>query len=529
MPRNRTHQTRRPRTPLWVVEGLDITRLRRVPFWSVAGVAAAVGIVLAVVLPDLIPPTPLVGAAVGLAALLLGLAAAVAVDAADLTVRGPRHVRAAGGELVAVLPSHADADAARPLAEAVLEAREDGSQRLLLGLAAAGRDARRCAAWTDALADALARTGVSVLRVDLANGRSERPGLVEVVREGRKLPSVVTFDPELRLARIGAGRDHAGALEVLPTLPTRLPRDLDVLLVALPTAASRQVVAATRALDHVLVVAERDTTSRVDLIAGLDAMEAAGIAAQVALLDDRTAARLAAPVATAVAPSDAEPASPAPLPADAQEVGGTTGAEPAAAAPLPADAQEVGGTTEPEPASPAPLPADAQEVGGTTGAEPASPAPLPADAQEVGDATGAEPASEPGPLTRRLGARAAAPDAPDHGIRLLPGATPPGAPSPDLGQPSVVAPRDVDVLDGAAAARAAARSNAADDELPPIGDHRPRRTLDVADPVDVTGELPRLGRDGRPSRGEDAEDDDLRTTAQLAILIDDLQARGERP
>jgi hypothetical protein len=224
----------------------------------------------------------------------------VAIDAADLTVRGPRHVRAAGGELVAILPTTADVDRAMPLAEAVLEAREDG-KRLLLGLAAAGRDARRSAAWTDALAVALARTGVSVLRVDLASGRSERPGLVEVVRDGQKLPTVVSFEPDLRLARLGAGRDHAGALEVLPTLPTRLPRDLDVLLVALPTAASRQVVTATRALDHVLVVAERDTTSRVDLIAGLDAMEAAGIAAQVALLDDRTAARLATSVASAAA------------------------------------------------------------------------------------------------------------------------------------------------------------------------------------------------------------------------------------
>jgi hypothetical protein len=301
---------RRPRTPLWVVEGLDIARLRAVPLRAVVVALCLVGVVLAILVPDLVPPTALVGAAVALAALLLGLAVAVAVDAADLTVRGPRHVRAAGGELVAILPSGPDPEGAVPLAEAVLEAREEDGQRLLLGLAAAGRDARRCSAWTDALAVALARTGASVLRVDLANGRSERAGLVEVVREGRKLPSVVTFDPDLRLARIGAGHDHAGALEALPTLPTRLPRDLDVLLVALPTAASRQVVAATAALDHVLVVAERDSTSRVDLIAGLDALEAAGIAAQVMLLDDRTAARLAPAAAVEVDAALADAAAP---------------------------------------------------------------------------------------------------------------------------------------------------------------------------------------------------------------------------
>jgi hypothetical protein len=597
---------RRSRAPLWVIEGLDIARLRAVPLRTVLVVVCVVGLVLAIVLPDLVPATPLVGAAVALAALLLGLAVAVAVDAADLTVRGPRHVRAAGGELVAILPTTPDPDEVAPLAAAVLEAREGEGKRLLLGLAAAGRDARRCAAWTDALAVAIARTGASVLRVDLASGRSERPGLVEVVREGRKLPAVVSFERDLRLARVGAGRDHAGALEVLPIFPTRLPRDLDVLLVALPTAASRQVVAATRALDHVLVVAERDTTSRVDLIAGLDALEAADIAAQVALLDDHTSSRLGASPASV---GHLEPGTQADAddrdPPIARTEPAATGDDVGAAGPAPQPATDrpaQPGSTERGEADPdhrpdvvTPTASAPEPVVPSAGAPRNDP-----DANEHArgperDAPAAEPAPAPAAPTEHAPQSAdgsATDDVADRGIRLLPGAerTRPGR--SDLQQPSV-APRDVDVMLGAAAADAAARVDAAEDPDPDpdpepaaegtaprprpvdatsepaavtpsaerlpadtapeptpapsptgpqagvVAPHRPapRRPMGqaptdvpIADPVDVTDELPRIqGGPPRPGRRdpEEPERDDLRTTAQLAILIDDLQSRPD--
>jgi hypothetical protein len=597
---------RRSRTPLWVIEGLDIARLRAVPLRVVAGLICAVGIVLAILAPDLVPPTPLVGAAVAVAGLLLGLAAAVAVDAADLTVRGPRHVRAAGGELVAILPTQPDVDEAMPLAEAVLEAREGENKRLLLGLAAAGRDARRCSAWTDALAVALARTGASVLRVDLASGRSERAGLVEVVREGRKLPSVVTFEPDLRLARIGAGRDHAGALEVLPTLPARLPRDLDVLLVALPTAASRQVVAATRALDHVLVVTERDTTSRVDLIAGLDALEAAGIAAQVALLDDRTARLLSPPPAEEPAsdePTSDEPTSDEPA-SDEDPDDGPGADEPAAS-----DVASDGSSGED--------PAETRTLQPSAGVVPVAGVQNPADTRVLDQEAAAPAASQPSAALEEAleeapdEAPARTPAAPeDGGIRLLPGAeTTPRSAASDLAQPSIaaerppttgeaptareqeqpaeapspapapetrrqpsVSARDIDVVLEAAAAGAVARAETDDDPLPPVRQPAARQTAtrqiderqpaerepaerehaerehaerkspqepvpwvtsaELPDPVDVTDELPRIeGHSSRPRRQEDdqPERDDLRTTAQLAILLDDLEARRDRP
>ena len=289
---NDTSRTdRRPRPRLWLVEGLDIVERRRLLLIAVILGVAAVGALLAAVVPDLVPPVPIVGAAVGFVAVLLGLAAIMAVDAMDGTVRGPRHVKAAGGELIAVLHAVPSEDEATSLAASVLQARP-GDGPLLLGLAATGRDARRAAALTDSLAVALVDAGVSVLCVDLASGRSDPPGLHEVVRDGIKFNQAVTIEPGRKLARLGAGEDATGALGAVASLPDRLPRDLDVLLVALPTATSRQVVGAVRPLDHLLLVAERDRTSRVDVIAALDAVESVGAQAQVALVDDRTAERL---------------------------------------------------------------------------------------------------------------------------------------------------------------------------------------------------------------------------------------------
>ncbi len=291
--RDRAHRPSHP--PLWLVEGLDIVSRKRVLLAAVTAAVIVLGAIAALVLPELVPPTPVVGAAIGVAGLLLGLAAAVATDATDLVVRGPRHVAAAGGELVAVLPRDPSVAAAGPLAAAVLEVREPGVP-LLLAFATASRDARRSSAWTDAIARSLVSDGVGVLRVDLASGRSEHPGLVEVVRDGTRLADAVTFEPGVKLAQLSAGRDHADALAALTELPGRLPRDLDIMLVSLPTAASRSVVTAATALDHVLIIVERDRTSRVDLIASLDALEAAGTHAQVVLLDTSTAMRLAPPV-----------------------------------------------------------------------------------------------------------------------------------------------------------------------------------------------------------------------------------------
>jgi hypothetical protein len=347
--RTASNRSRRARPPLWLVEGLDIVRLRKGVLGAVVGAVVAAGIAMAILFPAIVPPVPIVGVAVAVAAILLGLAVAISVDAADLTIRGPRHVAAAGAELVAILPEHGDETDAEDLANAVLDARAEEDRKLLLGLASCGLDVRATVEWTDVIGLAIAHRDASVLRVDLASGRTPEPGLYEVHHGERRLNEVVDFEPDLRLARTGAGSDQAGALTTLPALHERLPRDLDVLLVAMPAAASRPVVVAARSLDHVLLVVERDATSRVDLIAALDALESAGAHAQVVLLDTPTAAvyrRVPAPVVEPEPAGDLVAEEPVPPPEPAHSA-----PEPAATPPGSAVAAPEHEVAAPEPAA----------------------------------------------------------------------------------------------------------------------------------------------------------------------------------
>jgi hypothetical protein len=86
-------------------EALAIVERRRRLLRTVVVAVVLVGLLLTVLAPGLLPSHPLVGAAVALVALLVGFTVTLAVDAGDDTVRGPRHVATAGGELVGVLPT----------------------------------------------------------------------------------------------------------------------------------------------------------------------------------------------------------------------------------------------------------------------------------------------------------------------------------------------------------------------------------------------------------------------------------------
>jgi hypothetical protein len=501
-------RSRPSRPPLWLVEGLDIVQHRRRLLLAVVAVVVALGVLLAVVAPGIVPPVPVVGAAVGLAAVLLGLAAILAADTADLTVRGPRHVGAAGGELVAVLPHDPDPSAAARLADAVSEAKEEG-EPLLLGLAASGSDTRRTSGWTDALARALSDSGLRVLRIDLASGDGEGPGLVEVVRGELKLAQAVEFEAGLRLTRLGPGGDRAGALEALAELTTRLPPDLDVLLAALPTAATRQVVQAVACLDHVLIVAERDRTSRVELIAGLDALEAAGTHPQVVLLDEHTAARL----------GEREPAS------------DTTAAAAELLASVPAST-----TVRPVPPRVTLLPADpsaslAPTQPGLSDPDPVLPTPDP-------DPDPVAPDPDPGPIVPEPDPLPVPPEPGPLPVPPEPGPGPivpepdplPAPPEPAPGSDAAAAPRPVDVLLGAAAASATAQiaadlRHAETDEAP----HQDDAAAQEPTEADATDEILPVGGGPALQPRDPVQDDLLRTTAQLALLMEDLEGRVETP
>jgi hypothetical protein len=276
-----------PPRPAWLTDALEVAERRAGLLLGAVAAVLVLGVILAIVVPDVVPPTPWVGAGVAIAAILLGMAVTLAVDAGSATIRGPRDVAHVGADLVAVLPSEVTVDGVRDLAVAVLDARPE--RRVTLGLAgtSAGVDV---VGWTDALGVAVAQAGASVLVVDLASGATPGDGVLEVVREGVTLGRAVTFENDIKLARLGAGRDLDGAVEAAATLPDRLPKDLEVLIVGLPPVTGTGVVTACAALDTVLVGASAGETPRVRLQAGVEAIEGAGGIPQVILVDDRAAA-----------------------------------------------------------------------------------------------------------------------------------------------------------------------------------------------------------------------------------------------
>jgi|GEM_PF-5357299 len=280
----------RRRPPLWAIELLDVLDRRGpVALWA-AGVLAALVLLIASLAPTVVPASAAVGLVVGATALAAGVAVAAALDALDVRVRGPRHVRSGGGDLVALLPvgvTDADAD---ELAAAVLEARPDGTA-MHLGLAPVGAEPLAAVAWTRALAAALGRAGTTVLLADLT-AAPDGPGVLEVVRDRLPLADVVTYADGAPVATIGPGGDPVAALGAVVSLPTLLPEDVGVLLVALPQVSTRAVVNAARVLDQVVLVAEANLTSRVELMASLDALRVAGCAPQVALVDGATYRRV---------------------------------------------------------------------------------------------------------------------------------------------------------------------------------------------------------------------------------------------
>ncbi len=273
------------------METLDVLDLRASSLWGTALAVSVLGAVTAWALPGLLPPLPVVGATVAVSAMLLGVAVALVTDSMDRRVRGPRHVRAAGAELVAVLPTDAHPDVIGDLAVAVLDARS-GDEPLRLGLAAAGPGVAGVGPWADALGIALADHGASVLVVDIASGSTTRDGLAEIALGRRRLSEVARIADGLRLARVGPGRDPEAALDGLGRLNASLPRDLEVMIVALPPMVTRGALGASRHVDHLLVVGERDTTTRVELISALDAVGRVRSPAQVVLLDGVTAGAL---------------------------------------------------------------------------------------------------------------------------------------------------------------------------------------------------------------------------------------------
>ena len=494
--------------PLWSVELLDVLGRRGRLAVVVASALTGLALAAAAIAPAVVPPLALVGVLVAITALAVGMALALALDALDVRIRGPRHVRSSGGELVALLPEIATASDVRDLAIAVRAVQVPGTT-LHLGLAPVGEDLTSCAAWTRALAESLADGGASVLLVDIANGATDGPGITEVVRERTSLSDVVTYDDDRSLAVVGPGSDRIQALQALVTLPTVLPSDVDVLLVALPQIITRSAVNASRVLDQVLFVAEANLSSRVELMASLDALRVAGCSPQVVLVDAGTYRALRPDTAAQGRDRGATRIDPVPLAGTGAGVAAVRESapepEPAAAlipTPTPAAAPAPQPAPIPEPA-PAPAPEPFRSAG-----EPSSPMRtvdvLEAAAREQAEATLEAALVDTVPMDREEVRAATAPvvaaPVPAEPVAPAPAPVPPAAPTPIESPIPAPAPVPTPVP-----------------SVPPAASNGEELTTELK--VD-TGSL--------PSWASAADEEDLlRTTVQMSAFNEELDLRDE--
>ena len=492
--------------PLWSVELLDVLGRRGRLAVVVASALTGLALAAAAIAPAVVPPLALVGVLVAITPMAVGIALALALDALDVRIRGPRHVRSSGGELVALLPEIATASDVRDLAIAVRAVQVPGTT-LHLGLAPVGEDLTSCAAWTRALAESLADGGASVLLVDIANGATDGPGITEVVRERTSLSDVVTYDDDRSLAVVGPGSDRIQALQALVTLPTVLPSDVDVLLVALPQIVTRSAVNASRVLDQVLFVAEANLSSRVELMASLDALRVAGCSPQVVLVDAGTYRALRPDTAAQGRDRGATRIDPVPLAGTGAGVAAVRESapepEPAAAlipTPTPAAAPA------PQPA-PIPEPAPAPEPFRSAG-EPSSPMRtvdvLEAAAREQAEATLEAALVDTVPMDREEVRAATAPvvaaPVPAEPVAPAPAPVPPAAPTPIESPIPAPAPVPTPVP-----------------SVPPAASNGEELTTELK--VD-TGSL--------PSWASAADEEDLlRTTVQMSAFNEELDLRDE--
>lgn len=266
----------------------DLIRRRRILIVVIFAFTVLAVATTAVFLPELIALDAQRGAITGTAGLILGVIAAAVADATDTKIYGSRHVRGTGGELAAVIgaqPVTHDVAAVLRVLDRIRHDRIDVDAVLRVGVADASPTNRHAQIWAAALAEASANRGERVLEVALAGDATNSLGVCDVVRDNVPLSTAAQrVSTGTAHARLNPGPNRVQALEMLAELTATLPRNLDTYIVGLPLAASRPVVAAVARLDVVLVVAEYATSTRVELIAGLDAIEAVGVMTQVLLV-----------------------------------------------------------------------------------------------------------------------------------------------------------------------------------------------------------------------------------------------------
>lgn len=266
----------------WQDQLLDVLTARARTWMVVAVLLILLAALLALLAPGTLPPRPLVGFAVGLAAVLLATAVVIGLDVSDVIVRGRRHVENAGGHVAGTISrATSDIDA---LVELIDAHAQDGKVRV--ALTPASRSAGVPGSRANIVATELAGRGAKVLVTDLTRGGTPAMGLSDVISGERTLGEAVRFDDELYLAHLAVGSEPELALEGFSEWSRGLPPDLDVLVAALPPLSEPGVLPAVDGVELVLLLVEVGRTERVDLIASLDAIDAADVPAELVLVDD---------------------------------------------------------------------------------------------------------------------------------------------------------------------------------------------------------------------------------------------------
>ncbi len=279
-----------------VPEIAELLHLQRPAAMVAAAVVVLLCLVLALVAPGVLPPNAVSGFVVGLLALFAGATAAVVLDGRDPVVRGPRHLRRDGHAVLARMAGPDPEEHAAPVL-AALQRRMAERNHLSIAVTGTGTDPSELAA---AVARGAAAAGHTSLVIDLRAAGA--PGVADVGAGTVRLGEAATLADDRPYAWIGGGLDRAAAVTAAAGVARRPPRDLELLLVVAPEAATH-TPELLRACDRTLLLVAADTQQRAMVSARLDALERAGGTPEAVVVGGLQVGTVAAATAPASRPA----------------------------------------------------------------------------------------------------------------------------------------------------------------------------------------------------------------------------------
>lgn len=264
-PERRDHDSGRVAVP----EIAELLHLQR-PAAAVAAAAVVLfALLVTLVAPGVLPANVVTGLVVGVLAVLAAVAAAVVLDGRDPILRGPRHLRRDGHTVLARMAGPDPVQHGGSVLAAI-ERRLEGREHFAVVLTGTGADPSELAV---TLGRAAAAAGHTALVIDLRAPGA--PGVADVGEGTVRLGEAARLADDRPYAWIGAGVDRGAAARAAAGVARRPPRDLKLLLVVAPDAATH-VPEVLQACDRTVLLVAADTQKRAMVTARLDAVERAG-------------------------------------------------------------------------------------------------------------------------------------------------------------------------------------------------------------------------------------------------------------